>query len=355
MNLTAKGSALPRGLSCSDRIYMAPCFGEDAAWVQVAVRRAPGTVFLYRSLRKEAENWAAFEKDHRERIETLLARTDADAVRSRLPGDGGPAIMGIVNVTPDSFSDGGDFLDPDRAFAQASRLVEQGATILDIGGESTRPGAKPVPIAEEIARVVPVIEKCAGLGSLLSIDTRKPEVMQAAIAAGAGLINDVTALEYSEESLKVVVESGLPVCLMHSSADPRVMQDNPQYDHALFDVIDYLEHRVRKAVSAGVERDRILVDPGIGFGKTLEHNMLLMKGLAFLHGIGCPVLLGVSRKSFIGLADRPGEAKDRLGGSLAAALYGMQAGAQIYRVHDVAETRQALAVWQAIENSFLTA
>jgi dihydropteroate synthase len=262
-----------------------------------------------------------------------------------------PLIMGIVNVTPDSFSDGGQHSSIDAAIAHARQLVSEGADILDIGGESTRPGANAISVQEECARVVPVIDGCRDLGVTISIDSRKADVMAAAVAAGATLINDVSALEYDPSSLNFVAESGLPVCLMHSLADPKVMQDNPSYDDVVADVMAYLRGRVEVCEAAGIARGNIIVDPGIGFGKTVDHNLLLIKSLSAFQALGCDILLGASRKSFIGRITHEPEASKRIIGSVAVALHGAQAGARILRVHDVKETRQALEIWRAIDNA----
>lgn len=262
-----------------------------------------------------------------------------------------PLIMGIVNVTPDSFSDGGQHSSIDAAIAHARQLVSEGADILDIGGESTRPGANAISVQEECARVVPVIDGCRDLGVTISIDSRKADVMAAAVAAGATLINDVSALEYDPGSLNFVAESGLPVCLMHSLADPKVMQDNPSYDDVVADVMAYLRGRVEVCDAAGIARGNIIVDPGIGFGKTVDHNLLLIKSLSAFKALGCDILLGASRKSFIGRITHEPEASKRIIGSVAVALHGAQAGTRILRVHDVKETRQALEIWRAIDNA----
>jgi dihydropteroate synthase len=278
---------------------------------------------------------------------TLLARVQhprADVAGLALDR---PRIMGIVNVTPDSFSDGGRYLSPDTAVAHALRLEAEGADLLDIGGESTRPGAEPVGIDEEWRRVEPVLCALAKRARVpLSIDTRHAEIMRRAAQAGASVINDVSALAHDPAGLAVAAESGLPVVLMHAQGDPRTMQANPVYDDVVLDVYDYLEARIAACEQAGIARSRLIVDPGIGFGKTLAHNLALLGSLSILHGLGCAILLGASRKSFI--AKLTGAAADdRLPGSLAAALLGVSQGVQIVRVHDVAATRQALAVWDA--------
>lgn len=262
-----------------------------------------------------------------------------------------PQVMGIVNVTPDSFSDGGDRLDAGKAIADGLAMWDAGATILDVGGESTRPGAEPVSEADEIARVVPVVRGLSDAGARVSIDTRHAAVMHAAIEAGAAIVNDVTALEGDPESLRVVAESGKPVILMHMQGDPRTMQKNPDYEDVVLDVFDYLERRVGACIEAGIARDAIAVDVGIGFGKSIEHNLRLLDRIATFHAIGAPLLLGLSRKSFIARLSQGETPKDRLGGSLAGVAAGLARGVQIFRVHDVAETLQMIAVWQAIEKS----
>ena len=264
-----------------------------------------------------------------------------------------PLVMGVINVTPDSFSDGGDRLDPERAISEGLAMAQAGAAILDVGGESTRPGADPVPVAEELRRVLPVVEALAAQGLIVSVDSRRPEVMRAAAAAGAKILNDVTALTGDSHSLETAAELGLPVVLMHMQGEPRSMQADPTYSDVVLDVFDLLEARVEACLAAGIPRERIAVDPGIGFGKTLAHNLQLLDRLALLHGLGCAVLLGVSRKSFIArlMPEQAPSPKQRLPGSLAAALAGLQRGVQILRVHDVAETCQALAVWRAISKT----
>ncbi|MEE2690656.1 MAG: dihydropteroate synthase [Pseudomonadota bacterium] len=267
-----------------------------------------------------------------------------------------PAIMGVVNATPDSFSDGGRFLDPRAAVAHGLRLADEGAAILDVGGESTRPGAEPVDLDEELARTIPVIEGLKGkTQARLSIDTRKPEAALAAVSAGATIWNDVSALTYAPDSLETAAALGCDVVLMHAQGDPRTMQDHPHYDDVVGEVCAFLAGRLEAAVRAGVPESRLILDPGIGFGKTPAHNLALLAGLGRLAALGRPVLVGASRKRFIAALDRPGEAADRLGGSIAAVLAARAvlgpAAPAIFRVHDVAATRQALAVFSAIENA----
>lgn len=258
-----------------------------------------------------------------------------------------PQVMGILNVTPDSFSDGGRFHHVDAALAQAAALRAQGAAIIDVGGESTRPGAAPVSEAEEIDRVRPVIEALSAEGALVSIDTRKPAVMEAAAAAGAGIINDVTGLTGDPRSFDTAVALGLPLCLMHMQGEPQTMQADPQYDDAPAEVFTFLAGQAMALMEAGVSAEKICLDPGIGFGKTLEHNLQIMARLDELVDAGWPVLLGASRKSFIDKIT-PAGPEERLGGSLAAVLAGFGAGVSLFRVHDVQETVQALAVAEAI-------
>ncbi len=254
--------------------------------------------------------------------------------------------MGVVNTTPDSFSDGGAFLDPAAAIAHALKLAQEGAAILDIGGESTRPGADDVPLEMELARTIPVIEglRKKGCAAAISIDTRKPEVARAAVAAGASSWNDVTALTFAPDSLETAASLDCDIVLMHAQGDPKTMQDEPRYDDVVEEVYAYLSDRIEACVKAGVAERRLIVDPGIGFGKTLDHNLSLLARLGRFCDLGRPVLLGASRKRFIAALDRDGPAGERLGGSLAAVLAGFASGASIFRVHDVAETRQALAV-----------
>ncbi len=260
-----------------------------------------------------------------------------------------PRIMGVVNVTPDSFSDGGLLAGADAAVARGLALAEAGADILDIGGESTRPSAEPVGLDQELDRVIPVIEglRAAGCPVPVSIDTRKAAVAEAAMAAGATMFNDVSALTYDERS-PAVAATAPAVCLMHAQGDPRTMQENPRYGDVLLDVYDFLELRIAAAEAEGIDRTRIVIDPGIGFGKTLEHNLALLRRLSVYHGLGCAVMLGASRKRFIGTLAGVGEAHRRASGSVAAGLAGLAQGVQILRVHDVAETHQALQVWRAI-------
>lgn len=257
-------------------------------------------------------------------------------------------VMGIVNVTPDSFSDGGEHATTEAAVAHGLRLAEEGADILDVGGESTRPGAAEVSLEEELRRVVPVVERLAAATRLpISIDTSKPEVMRAAVQAGAGMINDVHALR-REGALDAAAELGMPVVLMHMQGEPRSMQAAPQYDDVVADVHRFLAERIFAAEMAGIEKKRIVVDPGFGFGKRLEHNLALLAQLERFGALGVPLLAGLSRKKSIGELTGRDDPHDRVAGSIAAHLIAAQRGASIVRVHDVAATVDALKVWQAV-------
>lgn len=256
--------------------------------------------------------------------------------------------MGVVNVTPDSFSDGGLFADSAEAIAHARKLVDEGADIVDIGGESTRPGAAPVSLDAERRRVLPVITGLSGCGIPIAVDTRKTDLMREALAAGASMVNDINALR-AEGALEALAATDAAVCLMHMRGDPRTMQDAPSYDDVVREVRDFLRGRVEAAEGAGIGRDRIVIDPGFGFGKTLEHNLDLLRGLREFAQLGTAVLAGLSRKTMLGrLTGR--EVGGRVYASVAAALVAVEKGAQIVRVHDVAATRDALAVWQAVKN-----
>lgn len=258
-----------------------------------------------------------------------------------------PVIQGILNVTPDSFSDGGQFDMTEQALAQADAMAKAGAAIIDIGGESTRPGAEAVTIQQEMDRVLPAIKALKNVLQLISIDSRNAAVMRAALEAGADIINDVSALMHDPESVAVAREYEAPVILMHAQGNPDNMQDDPQYDDVLLDVYDHLEERINFAVQNGLDRDQLIIDPGIGFGKTLDHNVAILKGLSIFHGLGLPILLGVSRKSFIGKLHQDSPADQRLAGTISANQIGLDQGVHILRVHDVSEAIQALNVWSA--------
>ncbi len=265
-----------------------------------------------------------------------------------------PIIMGIVNATPDSFSDGGAFLDPAAAIAHGAAMIAAGARIIDIGGESTRPGAAQVPVEEEIRRVIPVIAglraRAENAGAIISIDTRNAATMAAALNAGAAVVNDVSALTHDPRAMEIVARSGAPVVLMHMQGEPATMQRAPSYDDIALDVYDYLEGRIAACREAGISSDRIVVDPGIGFGKTTAQNLALLSQISLFHGLGAPLLIGVSRKGFIGKLSAGEPPAGRLPGSLAAALACVGQGAQILRVHDVGETAQALKIALALRD-----
>ncbi|HEY1607346.1 MAG TPA: dihydropteroate synthase [Allosphingosinicella sp.] len=267
-----------------------------------------------------------------------------------------PQVVGIVNVTPDSFSDDGQFGDEEAAANAGFAMAEAGAAIVDVGGESTRPGAKPVWERDEIERAVPVVRRLAAGGTAVSIDTRKAAVMEAALAAGATMVNDVSALTYDERSAEIVAAASCPIVLMHHKGPPETMQKAPHYERpALHEIFDWLAERIAAAEAAGIARARILVDPGFGFGKNVQHNLQLMNGLALLHGLGCPLMLGASRKRTIGALAGEAPPDRRLAGSLAFALKAAGQGVQLLRVHDVPETVQALRVWRGLRDAALTA
>ena len=299
----------------------------------------------------EGRRWAAAH-DAAERFAAQL-----EALREPRPpwaalDLGTPRIMGIVNATPDSFSEGGAHHRAEAAIAHGQALLASGADLLDIGGESTRPGATPVDAAEEIRRVEPVIRGLANLGAVLSIDTHHAATMEAALAAGARIINDVSALTADPGSLAVAARSGAPVILMHKRGEPPTMQEGAAYECAPLDVLDYLVARVAACAAAGIPRSRIVVDPGIGFGKRSSHNLQILARLSLLHLTGCPVLLGASRKSLIASRIDPGiEPRERLPSSLVAAVRALDQGVQILRVHDVAQTWQAIEVWRGISGA----
>jgi dihydropteroate synthase len=262
-----------------------------------------------------------------------------------------PVVMGVLNVTPDSFSDGGQWFDAARAVAHGQALLAAGADIIDVGGESTRPGAGELHPGEEILRVGPVVRDLVESGAVVSIDTRHKAVMEAALDAGARIVNDVSALSHDAESAALIARRGASVVLMHMRGEPRTMQCDPVYDSPLIEVLEFLKLRIETCIAAGISIENLAIDPGIGFGKRVSQNLELLSGIASFHTLGCGIAVGVSRKSTIARLSRGEPPKARLPGSLAAALSAVQQGVQIVRVHDVAETRQALAVWRAIAAS----
>jgi len=265
-----------------------------------------------------------------------------------------PQVMGIINATPDSFSDGGQFRDAAAAAEAGANMAAKGAAIIDVGGESTRPGARSIWEGDEIERIVPVIRQLVSGGAAVSVDTRKADVMTAAVAAGARMINDVSALTYDQRSAETAAAAKVPIVLMHHQGAPEVMQEDPRYDDVLVEVYLWLEERIAAAVDAGIRRELILIDPGFGFGKNVAHNLELMNGLALFHSLGCPMVLGASRKRTIGALSNEAPADRRLAGSIAFALKAVEQGAQILRVHDVPETLQALRIWRGLRDQALT-
>jgi len=266
-----------------------------------------------------------------------------------------PQVVGILNVTPDSFSDGGEFLDkPEAAQAHAAMMLEAGAAMIDVGGESTRPGAAAVWEGDELKRVIPAVEHLAKSGAAISVDTRRTAVMEAALAAGAQVINDVSALRHDPRSLEFAAASGAPVVLMHAPGEGDDLHADGNYADVVLDVFDWLKARRDAAIAAGIARDKIVLDPGIGFGKTLAENLALLNALPLFHALGAPLMLGASRKRMIGALSNEAPAHQRLGGSLALAIKGLEAGVQLLRVHDVPETVQALRVWRGLRDTALT-
>lgn len=262
-----------------------------------------------------------------------------------------PVIMGVVNVTPDSFSDGGKYINENNAIVHGIRLLEEGAHILDIGGESTRPGSQAVDIEEEINRTVPVIRELSRHAKHISVDTRNAATMRAALEAGATAINDISALEHDSESINVVSDTQVPVFLMHMQGVPQSMQKKPNYNNVVDDIYEYLKNRILICETAGIKKESIILDPGIGFGKTVEHNLLILRNISRFHTLGCSLLLGTSRKRFIAEISNGEDADERLGGSLSSIVWGRIQGTQIFRVHDVKETVQALKIADAIQAS----
>jgi dihydropteroate synthase len=338
---------IPRGIISGPAAHRAiagglalPLAGGTLAFTSVeAVERQPGESGTRRPLDLTAAHDFALQQ-----LETLTAP------RAAWAGFGlqRPLIMGVLNVTPDSFSDGGDFADAATAIAHGRALLEAGADIVDVGGESTRPGAAPVSPAEEAARVLPVVQALSEAGATVSIDTRHAAVMAQAVAAGARIINDVTALTGDAESPRAAARSGAAIVLMHMLGEPRTMQQDPHYADVTCDLIDYFAERLAALGKLGIDLARIAIDPGIGFGKKDAHNLRLLDELAAFHVFGCAVLLGASRKSFIARQSKGEAPKQRLAGTLAAHQLGFDRGAQIVRAHDVAEAYQARAIWSAV-------
>lgn len=291
--------------------------------------------------------------DNKQKILCLLKNLEQTRIPLMLKGGlqvsfDRPVIQGVLNVTPDSFSDGGAFKDKNDAIEQVDNMIKNGAAIIDVGGESTKPGAKAVSIEEEIKRVVPIIESIIEKNVPISIDSRNSGVIEMALKSGAHIVNDVSALEHDADSLKIVHKEDVPIILMHAQGNPETMQENPDYQCVHLDIYDYIEERITYCEKNGITKDKIIVDPGIGFGKTVDHNVQILKHIALFHSLGVPLLIGVSRKSFIGKITGEEVAAKRVYGSIAAVQYCLDRGVQIVRVHDVKETQQALSVWEKI-------
>ena len=339
------------------RLYLRPCsFGDGELLagglirfnaVELITRRGPT---ITRRERHDLANLptvaATLDPELRPAFDCLTTRLTAMPAPITNLDFSRPSIIGVLNVTPDSFSDGGCRATPRDTADTARAMIAAGATLVDVGGESTRPRAPLVSLDEELTRVSPVLAALAD--TPFSIDTRKAAVMARALDAGAALVNDVSALTHDPAALALIAARGCPSVLMHAQGTPQTMQDAPVYDDVLLDVYDWLESRIDACLSAGIDRAKIIVDPGIGFGKTLAHNLELLRGLSLLHGLGCPILLGVSRKKMIGRLSGA-EVADRLPGSLALALHGLGQGVQLLRVHDVAATVQAVRLWEALQ------
>ncbi|EBA03880.1 Dihydropteroate synthase, DHPS [Rhodobacterales bacterium HTCC2150] len=331
------------------KIYYRPIAQTDAAWSRTALPLAGGWCWFDRleimERGRRGERIAVSEAPE-EVIEALSSsRTEVAGVSMAKP-----RLMGILNVTPDSFSDGGKFAEKDAALIHATQMATDGADFLDIGGESTRPGANFVPSEEEMHRVGPVIRalSAGGLATPLSIDTRKSQVADVALKDGAAMLNDVSAGTYDENMFELAKNSRAPLCLMHAQGDPKTMQENPTYDDVVLDVYDFLAARIKAAMEARVNASQLVIDPGLGFGKTQEHNLAIVKGLSLFHGLGCPILMGASRKRFIGTIGQEDAAELRGPGSMAVGLAAIAQGVQITRVHDLKETKQALRLWRAV-------
>ncbi len=329
------------------RVYYRPIAQTDPCRPAGALPLAGGWTWFDRAERMTREGGGEVVPAH-DIPEEVRARLTAPRTPIAGLGFDAPRIMGILNVTPDSFSDGGQFAALDAAVAQARTMAADGADMIDVGGESTRPGALPVPAEEEIARTAPVIAAIRErLRTPISIDTRKAPVARAAMEAGADLVNDVSGFTHDAALAPFCSDAGAPVCVMHAQGDPQTMQENPVYDDVTLDVYDFLAARIDTLVAQGIDAARIVVDPGIGFGKTQAHNLTLLSHLSLFHGLGCPVLLGASRKKFIGTIGAAPDVAARMPGSVAVALAGIAQGVQIIRAHDVGATRSAIALWRA--------
>lgn len=327
--------------------------------IEVIRRASDGVMRQLVCVRDWADYVAALPEAERQRCEMLLGHITAERPPLKMGGRiirlDQPQVMGIINTTPDSFSDGGTHYNPAAALESAAAMAAAGAAIIDIGGESTRPGAPLIWEGDEIARVEPVIAKLAASGTAVSIDTRKAAVMEAAVKAGAAMINDISALLYDDSALSVASALGVPVVLMHAPSQGSDPHKNGVYDNVALDVFDWLEQRVEAVIAGGIPRERILVDPGIGFGKSLAENLFIINNLSIYHGLGCALLFGASRKRLIGALSNEASADQRLSGSVFLAMKAVEQGAHIIRVHDVPETVQAVQVWRGLRDAALTA
>ncbi len=366
-----------RGAAPEDRLYVRPCGFVDGPLADpAAAQRLAGGAIWFSQVQlilrvkgarahsvlmpvKESAVWSALLGEaiagqFSESWARLISMRAPLDVSGKLLGFTKPLVMGILNVTPDSFSDGGRFKDSGEAVEAAHAMMKAGAAIIDCGAESTRPGAKMVWEGDEIARLQPVLERLKGSSGWLSADTRKANVMRMALDNGAQIINDVSGLLHEPDSLGVVAAAQCPIIIMHMQGDPQTMQRQPEYDDALLDVYDWLEARIVTCEASGILRHHIIIDPGIGFGKSLRHNLDILNGLSLFHSLGCVILLGVSRKTFIGALSNEETADARFPGSLAAALHGLNQGVQILRVHDVVETVQAVKIWLGLKDAAVT-
>ena len=295
----------------------------------------------------EAREWALADGCIEE-LDSIIFNLTSKGAKNIFENLSSPLLMGVVNATPDSFYDGGKHLDVESAISRALSLIAAGADIIDIGGESSKPGAIPVTAEEEIERVIPVMKEVVGFGVPVSVDTKKSAVMEAAIIAGASIVNDITALSGDPRSIDLLKETGIPVILMHMQGSPVDMQNRPYYEFAPLDIFEYLRQRIMICLEAGISKSNLIVDPGIGFGKNLNHNVAILHRLSIFHGLGVPIAIGVSRKSLIAALSEDGPSEQRLPGSLAMAIWAYNQAVQILRVHDVAETKQALEIYKAI-------
>lgn len=349
MTEVATGRGLPAVVPPGSALYLRPLGSLVGGALELIVRDG-ARILRVASTADALDRWAARQPEAAARRLATLRRNLDQVPALTWTKARPPLVMGVVNATPDSFSDGGDHADPEAAIAHGRRLIEEGADIIDIGGESTRPGSSAPPLDVELQRAVPVVAALAPHARLISIDTRRAAVMDAALDAGAAMLNDVSALRHDPASLALAARRDVPVVLMHMQGTPETMQRAPHYACAPLDVFDFLEARIAACEAASIPRTRLIVDPGIGFGKTVRHNIEILHDLGVLRALGCPIMVGVSRKGFIGRLTGAAHPKDRLPGSLAAALHAVAEGAAILRVHDVAATRQALDMWTVLRD-----